>query len=233
MNSRRKFIVQGSLATTALVAANPINALASFTSPLTGEGLSQVTFLHTALPGTAAASQISRARYDHTNPVLLNAGINKEEQPLNYDAAAGSLPEHFDGNYKILNKGKFRIAVIETASGDWNTTEKINLLASSLKKDEKCDLVVCLSQLGFKNRSSVDDIRLAERSEHVDIIIGKQSSSSPRSPYIALNKKRSEVILHYSDDRDAAIGKIKIAFNKQGSKQKIEFDHRFRPAGAA
>lgn len=232
-NTRRKFLVQGSVLTTALVAAKPFDALATLTSAVTGGGYNQITFLHTALPGSAAATQIKKIRYDHSNPVLLSINNETEqEQPVQYDAAAGSLPEHFDGTYKILNKGQYRIAVIETKPGDTNNAETMNHLAGFLKKDENCHLVVCLSQLGFKNRSSIDDVRLAERSENIDIIIGKQSSSSPCLPFIALNKNRSEVILHYSDNHQAAIGKIKIAFNKQGVKQRVEFDHRFRPAGA-
>jgi hypothetical protein len=231
-NTRRKFLVQGSMLTTALVATKPFDALATLTSPFTGESFNQVTFLHTALPATAASSRISKIKDDHANPVLLNVNSNTEEElTSNYDAAAGYLPGHFDGTYKIIKRGQFRIAVIETSAADSNNAETVNHLAGFLKKEENCDLVVCISQLGFKNRSSVDDIRLAERSENLDIIIGKQSSSSPCLPFIALNKNRSEVILHYSADHETAIGKIKIAFNRQGNKQRVEFDHPFQPAG--
>ncbi len=232
-NTRRKFLVQGGMLTTVLVAAKPFDALATLASPFTGEGFNQVTFLHTAQPGSAVASHIKRIKYDHSNPVLLSVHNNEETEPVNYDAAAGSLPENFEGTYKIIRKGQFRIAVIETKAGGSNSAETANHLAAFLKKEENCHLVVCLSQLGFKNRSSIDDVRLAERSENIDIIIGKQTSSSPALPFIALNKKRSEVILHYSDNHETAIGRIKISFNKQGDKQRIDFDQRFRPAGPA
>jgi hypothetical protein len=231
-NTRRKFLVQGSMLTTALVATKPFDALATLASPFTGDSFNQVTFLHTALPATEAVSKIQKIRSGLANPVLLNVNSNtEEEQSTSYDAAAGTLPGHLDGTYKIIHKGKFRIAVIEANAGESNNAETVNHLAAFLKKDENCDLVVCISQLGFKNRSSIDDMRLAERSENLDIIIGKQSSSSPCLPFIALNKKRSEVILHYSADHEAAVGKIKIAFNKKGEKQRVEFDHPFQPTG--
>ncbi|NOT50053.1 MAG: hypothetical protein HOP10_02105 [Chitinophagaceae bacterium] len=226
-NTRRKFLVQGSMLTTALVAAKPFDALATLASPFTGEGFNQVTLLHTALPATAAASRLGKIKHDHANPVLLGVNSSEEEQSANYDAAAGYLPQHFDGTYKIIHKGQFRIAVIETAPGEGNNAETVNHLAAFLKKDENCDLVVCISQLGFKNRSSIDDIRLAERSENLDIIIGRRSAASPKRPYISLNKKRAEVILQYADDQETAIGKIKIVFDKKGDKHGIEF-RRFR-----
>lgn len=226
-NTRRKFLVQGSMLTTALVAVKPFDALATLASPFTGDSFRQVTFLHTSLAGSAAASHIKKIKYDSSNPVLLNVNNNEQEQPLQYDAATGALPENFDGTYKIITKGQYRIAVIETAAGEGNNAEQVNHLAGFLKKDENCDLVVCISQLGFKNRSSIDDIRLAQRSENLDIIIGKKSASSPKQPYIALNKKRAEVILQYSDEQETAIGKIKIAFDKNGGKRNIEI-RRFR-----
>lgn len=233
MNSRRQFVKQSTLAATAIVALKPLDTLASFTSPFAGSSLKQVTFLHTTMPGTEIVSTIKRLQQNHRNPVLLHAGKTEETTRSNYDAATGSLPEHFEGAYQIVYKGSVKIGVIEANASGPETVDYTNQLADFLKKEKNCQLVVCLSSLGFRNRTSIDDTRLAEKSENLDIIIGKKTITSPPLPYIALNKQRSEVILHYSDSRETIIGNMKIFLNDQGAKQRIEFDNPFHPKGRA
>ncbi len=50
---------------------------------------------------------------------------------------------------------------------------KANEIAILLKKDEKCDLVICLSHLGYKYKSNtVSDQVLAANTRNIDLIIG-------------------------------------------------------------
>lgn len=232
INSRRKFLVQGGMVTTALLAAKPFQAMASITSPFTGNHLSQVTFLHTTHSSAGIIDKINQVRRAHPNPVLLHAAGNENEHTnQSFDAVAGTLDEHFSGTYQLINKGAFRIGVIETTPADWNAADKISHLAAHLKKEEGCHFVICLSPLGFRSRNSIDDLRLAERSEQLDCIIGKQTAASPPLPFIAQNKKKEEVIIHYSGNTEEAIGKMMISFNQSGNKQQVQFDHRFHPAG--
>lgn len=48
--------------------------------------------------------------------------------------------------------------------------EAANLWAEYLKKEKKCDIVLCLSHLGFR-----EDMQLAALSENVDVIVGGHS----------------------------------------------------------
>lgn len=54
-----------------------------------------------------------------------------------------------------------------------NPVEVMNKYASYLKNDKKCDLVICLSHLGYDHRNS--DCELATQVRNVDIIVGGHS----------------------------------------------------------
>lgn len=53
------------------------------------------------------------------------------------------------------------IRIISADPGEGDIIQKINRLSVFLKKEKNCDLVVCLSRLGFKNKNTPDDIFLA------------------------------------------------------------------------
>ena len=78
----------------------------------------------------------------------------------------------------------------------------LNSIAGFLEEKWKCNLVICLSQLGFKNKGSMDDITLAGRSENIDVIPGGHSHTYMSTPYIVLNKQNREVIINHAGCRD-------------------------------
>lgn len=218
------------MAAAALAVLNPLDTLASFGA---NPGLRQVTLLHTPLPSLEITSGIKKLKYNPRNPVFIYSGNKTAETNPRFDVAAGNLSDEFEGKYRLLKKGSFTIGVIETNNEDWNTAEKMNNIAAFLKKEKGCDLVICLSDLGFSNRSMLDDTRLAAKSENLDVIIGKKTAASPPLPYIAINKNRAEVILSYSGDREMAMGNIKIVFDAAGNKCGVEFDQPLHPRANA
>jgi 5'-nucleotidase len=75
-----------------------------------------------------------------------------------------------------------------------------NKLAKKLKKSG-CDLVVCLSHLGYENKDAIDDITLAEKSKNINIIIGGHS-------HVLLNDD-SEKIKTNSDGKPVTIVQVR------------------------
>jgi hypothetical protein len=225
MTNRRKFLMHGSLAATALVVAKPMNALAKFSSPLTGGNynFNNITFLHTAGADFSVAAQVKKIADKNTSVVLLHAGNEDrpETQQLHYDASHHSLNESYDGGYKIVDKDNIRVGVIAVNAHKHNTEIRVHDLAAWLKKEKNCRFVVCISQLGYKNKNKTDDITLAGQSEHLDIIVGKHASTSPKRTVTVFNKKRAEVIIQYTRDPEAAPGKIKVGLDRFGSKFNI------------
>ena len=91
--------------------------------------------------------------------------------------------------YKIFKKGKLKIGVTgvgiemkglvpDLLAGNTQYLDPIvnvNRVAARLKKDLGCDLVICLSHLGYKykeDENKVCDLILAKETENIDLIIG-------------------------------------------------------------
>jgi hypothetical protein len=69
----------------------------------------------------------------------------------------------------------------------------------------------------------VDDVTLAEQSDNIDMILGRKAAFTPARPIIAKNKSKAEVILQYTEDSEAVLGKVKIGFSPAGNKHHISF----------
>lgn len=232
MNSRRKFLLQGGMATTALLAAKPFKAIAGAGSPITGFGNNDnsVIFLHTADLNNSnhqkLISHIADLKRSSGNVVLLNAGNNVagSAAALNFDASVNhsNAVSATANNYRIIYKGKIKIGVISITTGE--SFSNINTQASFLKKEKNCHLVVCLSQLGYKNKNAIDDLNLAALSANLDIIIGGDTKNSSKNPVVVLDQNNAEVIIDHAADATLALGKIEIAFDDKGQKKNIAFN---------
>jgi hypothetical protein len=233
MKSRRYFLVQGALATTAMLVVKPFTTIARAASSFTGfsGSYSKLVFLHTANLNASGGYQVIQCIKDiknnKANAILLESGqhIQDETCQLTYDVSinSGNGLSAITGDYKIVTKGNLRTGIISAKPGESDIFQKINSLSTFLKKEKKCTIVVCLSQLGYKNKNTPDDITLANKSTHLDIIIGGHADNFHTHPIIALNSNNGEVIIHSVAGDPAAFGKIEIDFNEQGQKINVSF----------
>lgn len=236
MTSRRKFILQGSFATTAMLALKPLNAIAGVSSPLTSltSYSGKLVFLHTAGIHTGSSQQviqyITSIKNNNKGAILLKAGETGRDEAgsLTYDAAINGCNDAsaISGDYKIIVKGNIKTGLISAKPDDGNVIEKVNTLSAYLKKEKNCSIVVCLSQLGYKNSNTPDDITLAKKSTHLDIIIGGHADNFKANPVIALNSSNREVIIHAAAGNPAALGKIEIDFDEKGQKKYVSFNNK-------
>ncbi|MQP23692.1 bifunctional metallophosphatase/5'-nucleotidase [Flavobacterium sp. LMO8] len=68
-----------------------------------------------------------------------------------------------------------------------------------LKEDKKCDLVICLSHLGFKYKDEPEkssDILLAQKTKNIDLIIGGHTHTFLDKPVIEKNSEGKEVLIN-------------------------------------
>jgi 2',3'-cyclic-nucleotide 2'-phosphodiesterase (5'-nucleotidase family) len=232
MNSRRKFLLQGSMATTALIVAKPFKTFAEASAGITGfaSNDNQVKFLHTGNLDEVGHGQVARQVAEIKNKaqhvVLLDAGHSKKGPGLPFDASISqqnAVPETAN-NYRIIYKGNIKIGVISAAPADAAVIHNINTLSTFLKMEQKCHIVVCLSQLGYKNKHKVDDITLAANSASLDMIIGGDLENYSKHPIIALNKNNDEVIINHAAGYSLALGEIDMAFDNAGKKRNIVFN---------
>jgi hypothetical protein len=230
MNTRRKFLFSGSMATAALLTAKPFTTIANSLSSLTGFSINNnsLVLAHTGNAMSAAANEtlqhVTKLKNSHANLILLHAGNTAPAiQPV-YDASlhSGESYSVSANDYKIIYKGDIKTGVI-TASSKSASAESINALAVYLKKEKNCQLVVCLSQLGYKSSTGLNDLALATASTHLDVIIGGHATNFCTRPFIAQNKNKEEVIINHAATNGLALRKIEIGFNKRGNRSQVAF----------
>ena len=93
-----------------------------------------------------------------------------------------------------------------------------------LKEEKKCDLIICLSHLGFKYKEEPEkpsDIVLARKTKNIDLIIGGHSHTFLEKPVIEKNSEGKEVLINQVGCFGINLGRIdfylsnKITHNNQ------------------
>jgi hypothetical protein len=218
------------MAATALLTVKPFTSIANSISPITGVRINNnsLVLAHTGNSMGAASGniirQISNLKNSHSNLIMLHAGETSPALQPVYDASL----HHVDGysiaatDYKIIYKGDIKTGIIY-AINNAVSAERINALAIYLKKEKNCQLVVCLSQLGYRSEKGLNDYDLAKASTHLDVIIGGHETDFCARPVIAQNKNKEEVIINHAATNGFALRKIEIGFDNRGKKDHVAF----------
>ena len=134
--------------------------------------------------------------------------------------------------HKIFNKGGIKVGVfgigIELKGlvdprlyGNMVYLEPVtvaNKKADYLKKKLNCDLVICLSHLGFKYKNNkVSDVKLAAQTKNIDLIIGGHTHSFLNEPVIVKNSVKKDVLISQVGFGAIKLGKIDFYFDKNMS----------------
>lgn len=93
-------------------------------------------------------------------------------------------------------------------------------ITKTLKQDEKCDLVICLSHIGFLYKNEPDkvcDITLAQKTRNIDLIIGGHTHTFLKKPYIEKNLDGEEVLINQVGCYGLNLGQVDFYF-ENGSK---------------
>lgn len=87
-------------------------------------------------------------------------------------------------------------------------------ISRKLKEEEKCDLVICLSHLGYeyKNPQKPDDLKVAAHSENIDLIIGGHTHTFLERPTLVKNKKGMDVLVNQVGCFGVNLGRIDFYF---------------------
>ncbi|MBP8065880.1 MAG: metallophosphatase [Flavobacterium sp.] len=91
-------------------------------------------------------------------------------------------------------------------------------MARILKQNEKCDLVICLSHLGFKYQNDPDkicDVTLAKQTKDIDLIIGGHTHTFLDKPVIETNAEGKEVLINQVGCYGINLGRIDFYFDKK------------------
>ncbi len=231
MNPRRKFLLQGGLASTALLSLNPFQGIANKLSPLTGFSMNsnKVLLVHTCNFKNDIVKNVAAIKRSMGNVVLLHASETNQlnETAAVYDAFIGKPindQQSSGKEYSIVYKGNFKIGVITPLENGYDL-DQISNLSIFLKKERNCNLIICLSNLGYKNSNKLDDVTLASESTNLDIIIGGHAHNFSKHPVTVVNKNSEEVIINHSLSGGVDFGKIEIEFDAYGKKRHVAFNN--------
>ena len=89
-------------------------------------------------------------------------------------------------------------------------------IVRQLKEIEKCDLVICLSHLGFKYKNEpekVCDILLAQQTKDIDLIIGGHTHTFLDKPVVEKNSKGKDVLINQVGCYGINLGRIDFYFS--------------------
>lgn len=92
-----------------------------------------------------------------------------------------------------------------------NPIEVAKDITKKLKEEEKCDLIICLSHLGFNNKNEPEkpsDVKLAQETKDIDIIIGGHSHTFLDKPVIYKNSDGKNVVINQVGAYGINLGRI-------------------------
>lgn len=87
-----------------------------------------------------------------------------------------------------------------------------------LKDEEKCDLVICLSHLGYnykKNPNQISDLNLAKLTKHIDLIIGGHTHTFLKKPTVTKNILNENVLINQVGKWGLNLGRIDFYFDAE------------------
>jgi 5'-nucleotidase len=99
-----------------------------------------------------------------------------------------------------------------------NPVEVATDITKTLKKTEKCDLIICLSHLGFDYKNEKDkpsDLKLAAATQDIDLIIGGHTHTFLDKPVIKTNKVGKQVVINQVGAYGINLGRIDFYFSDE------------------
>lgn len=166
----------------------------------------------------------------HANFPLLCANYDFANTPME-----GKVRE-----YQLFEKGPLRIGVFglgielnslvpEKLYGNTqyqDPIERANKVAEQLKEQERCDLVICLSHLGFRyDGDKVSDVVLAAESKHIDLIIGGHTHTFLDRPEVIDNRDGEPVLVNQVGWAGLRLGRLDLYFERKRRRRCVDCDN--------
>ena len=152
----------------------------------------------------------------------------------NYDFK-NTILESKVSDYKIYNKSGIKIGVFglgieleglvsKDLYKETKYLDPINIAndtAKKLKETGNCDLVICLSHLGYKYEkfpNKVSDLNLAKSTKNIDLIIGGHTHTFMNKPVVVKNNVENDVLINQVGCFGLYLGRIDFSFDSDNNK---------------
>jgi len=91
-------------------------------------------------------------------------------------------------------------------------------MTSVLKQQEKCDLVICLSHLGYSYDSDkIDDLKLAAKTKNIDLIIGGHTHTFLAKPTVTNNLEGKKILVNQTGWAGVNLGRIDFYLDEENN----------------
>ncbi|MGA9212879.1 bifunctional metallophosphatase/5'-nucleotidase [Kaistella sp.] len=145
--------------------------------------------------------------------------------------------------YKIFNKNGIKVGIfgvgIQLAGlvgkKDYGETEYLDPIeiaqhyADFLRKEKKCDMVICLSHIGYDysdDPMKVSDKILAAKTDGIDLILGGHTHTFLPEPQSFLNRSGKNVLVNQVGWAGLLLGKITFYFDKNKNVKNISWNNQ-------
>lgn len=155
-----------------------------------------------------AKFQLLSANYDFKNTIM--NGHTKPYEIYTVDAIKIGVYGLGIGLDGLVSKKLFKETQYLNPFEIAQDTERI------LKEDEKCDLVICLSHLGYEYSSDKpDDLKLATKTKYTNLIIGGHTHTFLDKPTIVKNSVGNDILVNQVGCFGVNLGKIDFYFDTE------------------
>ena len=148
----------------------------------------------------------------------------------NYDFTGTALAGHTE-TYRVFERGGVRVGVfglgieldglvpakLYGATEYLDPVERGNQTALHLREAEGCDLVICLSHLGFRyGDDKVSDVSLAAASRNIDLILGGHTHTFLDEPVVVPNLDGWPTLINQVGFGGLRLGRLDVTFPRLG-----------------
>ena len=96
--------------------------------------------------------------------------------------------------------------------------EMASEISAKLKNEENCDLVICLSHLGYKySGDKISDLKLARATQNIDLIIGGHTHTFLEKPTVETNKIGKKVLVNQVGCYGLYLGRIDFYLDSENN----------------
>ena len=146
----------------------------------------------------------------------------------NYDVT-GTVLEGLVKPYVVLNRGGMKIGVFGLSPKMEGLVQADKCegvvyndpiaaaqeVTDRLRAQEGCDVVICLSHLGFRIKNEVCDEKLAAETKGIDVILGGHSHTFMEKPAFYLNAEGKSIPVLHTGKSGIFVGELDLTLTKE------------------
>lgn len=157
----------------------------------------------------------------YANFPFLSANYDVRNTPLSPWVDSSTVIERNELRIGLFGLGiELQGLVLPSLYGDVRYRDPIMLakaMVRSLKEYQKCDLVICLSHLGYdySDPLRVSDKKLAQSVPGIDIILGGHTHTFLDEPYVVEHDEGQQCLVHQVGFGGIRLGKIEVYFSEE------------------